>query len=70
MTSCGAFFENPRTSGNINMLFVQQAFEHLRDAGFEDLVVKIQVTFTQTLEKGIDPFSGKTLNQVLNPILG
>lgn len=66
MISCGTFFESPLTSGNINMLFVQQAFEHLKDAGFEELVIKMQVDFTKTLEKGIDPYSKKDLTQVLN----
>ncbi len=33
LTSCATFFEDPHTSGRINVLFMLQGIEHLRDAG-------------------------------------
>ncbi len=36
VTSCGTYFEDPHTSGNINILFALQACYHLHDAGLAD----------------------------------
>lgn len=69
MISCGTFFEDPGTSGNINMLFAMQAIEHLKDAGFEDLAIQLQVELATTLSNGTDPKTNLTLDVLFNKYL-
>ncbi|MBU0974077.1 hypothetical protein KKD03_00035 [Patescibacteria group bacterium] len=69
MTSCGTFFESPETSGNINMLFIHQALENLKDAGFEQLSQEMKQKMLLTLSKGIDPFTKQNLAQLFSKIL-
>ena len=59
--SCGTFYDDPSTSGTINMLFARQAFEHLIDAGFGKKVQELQQQFLQKLSYGIDPRTHESL---------
>lgn len=70
MTSCGTFFENPITSGAINMLFARQVFEHLIDAGFEQQTTQLRAQMLSHLSRGRDPFTGKQLSQLFTKQLG
>ncbi len=63
LISCGTFYDNPGTSGTINMLFARQALEHLIDAGFGRLAQELQRKFLQTLAAGVDPHSQKQLDK-------
>lgn len=45
VTSCGTYYDDPHTSGNINVLFAYQACMHLSDAGFSDEANKIMESF-------------------------
>lgn len=56
-TSCGTFFDNPHTSGNINLLFAHQAFEHLRDAGFTKQATQIKDEYKKSLAAIPDPIN-------------
>lgn len=49
ITSCGTYFEDPHTSGNINVLFALQACLHLEEAGFEKEARFMLSGFKQTL---------------------
>jgi len=60
-TSCPTFFNNPLTSGKINLLFARQSLENLKDAGQTLLAKKLQQNLIQELSKGIDPYSGQDL---------
>lgn len=61
VTSCGTFFENPDTSGHINILFIQQAIEHLRDAGFEELAIRLHVEVSNRLARAVNPMTYQSL---------
>lgn len=63
ITSCGTFFESPETSGHINLLFIQQAVEHLKDAGFEQLAVQLHLQVRENLSKAINPITHTNLAQ-------
>jgi hypothetical protein len=69
MTSCGTFFDGPRTSGRINMLFARQALEHLVDAGYRDEAEKLLNELIGELLEGIDPHSNLPLNELFDDIL-
>lgn len=62
MTSCGTFFEDPGTSGNINFVFALQALENLKDAGFERVAQKLRAQMLTTLNAGYDTKSRKKLD--------
>ncbi len=68
-TSCGAFFDSPQTSGRINMMFVRQTLEHLIDAGFTDLAFMMLKSFMQKLSFGVDPHTGKKLDELFADLL-
>lgn len=55
VTSCGTFFENPHTSGHINVLFGLQALHHIRDAGLEREFHQLWAEFVQNLSFAGDP---------------
>ncbi|GIK84250.1 MAG: glycoside hydrolase [Patescibacteria group bacterium] len=61
--SCGTFFDNPGTSGTINMLFARQTLEHLIDAGYSRLAQQLKQQFLQTLSNGMDPHTKKQLDK-------
>ena len=69
MTSCGTFFDGPRTSGRINMLFARQALEHLVDAGYRDEAEKLLNELIGELLEGIDPHSNLPLTELFDDIL-
>ncbi len=67
--SCGTFFNNPGTSGKINLLFARQSLENLIDAGYEKEAEEIKAELLATLAKGIDPSNGKNLAESLAGII-
>lgn len=68
-TSCGAFFDSPQTSGRINMMFVRQTIEHLIDAGQRQFAFVMLKQFMSKISKGIDPHTGKRLDELYADIL-
>ncbi|OIP73581.1 MAG: hypothetical protein COU63_02370 [Candidatus Pacebacteria bacterium CG10_big_fil_rev_8_21_14_0_10_36_11] len=69
MISCGTFFDSPGTSGRINMLFVRQALEHLRDAGLTVEANEMLQTVKNELHNAINPHTGEYLDEMFADIL-
>ncbi len=69
MISCGTFFGSPLTSGKINVLFVRQTLEHIKDAQFKNEADQLLRGFIQQIAHGYDQFSGQTLDQVFADLL-
>lgn len=67
--SCGTFFNDPGTSGKINLLFARQSIEHLLDAGQGVLAQKIRKDLLSELSRGVDPTNGKVLTESLAGLL-
>lgn len=68
-TSCGTFFDSPMTSGRINVLFVRQAIEHLRDAQHGQTADRLSREVMETFAQGTDPHSGQSLDQLFQDVL-
>ncbi len=68
-TSCGTFFGDPQTSGRINIMFVRQAIEHLRDAQLLKEAAELSSIFKSELSRGSDQISGKTLEVLFADLL-
>jgi hypothetical protein len=58
-TSCATFFDNPYTSGLINILFGHSAIQHLRDAGLSRDADRIEDRFVSDLVNVRDPIDGR-----------
>jgi hypothetical protein len=69
MISCGTFFGSPLTSGKINVLFVRQTLEHIKDAQLKNEADQLLRDFIQQITHGYDQFSGQTLDQVFADLL-
>ncbi|MBI2595641.1 hypothetical protein HYW46_02805 [Candidatus Daviesbacteria bacterium] len=69
-TSCGTFFDDPHFSGNINLLFAAQTFEHLKDAGLLKQAATIEGQYKKCLAAIPDPKNpGKTVLDMLSNLL-
>jgi len=69
LTSCGTFFDNPQTSGRINILFAKQSLENLRDAQHQQLADTLLSELRTGMSQGTDPHSGVSLDQVFSYLL-
>jgi hypothetical protein len=58
-TSCATFFENPHTSGLINIVFAFVALQHLKEAGLPSAAETFEADLTHHLGKIIDPTNPK-----------
>lgn len=66
--SCGTFFENPQTSGRINVLMAKQALENLTDAGYGQVAEVMERNLIARLRQAVDPDSGQTLDVIFSDI--
>lgn len=48
-TSCGTFYDNPDTSGRINILFGLVAIQHIKDAGLYQVGLSLEQSYLQNL---------------------
>lgn len=64
LTSCGTFFEDPHTSGRLNILFAFQAAVVLEEAGFPAEAGEILTDFDSSLREIYD-LEGHSLREVL-----
>lgn len=70
MTSCGTFFDNPHTSGNINLLYAQQTIEYLKDAGLTKKALELELNYRDSLALIRDPINAsRTLLNMLEKLL-
>lgn len=68
--SCGTFFDNPHTSGNINLLFGYEAIEYLRDSHLIKEAQDLEDQFRLRLSRIPDPKNpGKTVLNMLENLL-
>ncbi len=66
--SCGTFFDDPQTSGRINVLMAKQALENLSDAGYGQVAQVMESDLLEKLKQAVDPISGQTLDLVFADI--
>ncbi|MCL4208423.1 hypothetical protein KJZ63_02190 [Patescibacteria group bacterium] len=66
--SCGTFFDNPQTSGRINVLMARQALENLHDAGYGQVATTIERGLITRFKQGVDPSTNQTLDVVFKDI--
>lgn len=68
--SCGTFFDDPHTSGYINLLFGYQAIEYLKDSGLTKKASELECSYKKDLSKIPDPKNpGKTGLDMLENLL-
>jgi hypothetical protein len=69
-TSCATFFDNPHTSGLINLLFGLVAIQHLKDAGLNRPGAKLEAEYMANLNRVTDPkHHQKTAKHMLENML-
>jgi len=66
--SCGTFFDNPQTSGRINVLMARQALENLHDAGYGQVATVMERDLIARFKQGVDPSTNQTLDVVFKDI--
>lgn len=70
VNSCGTFFDDPGTSGLINVLFAVQAIHCLRDAGLHKKALRLERVYTQAMHRVtyVGPDYIRTGNDIINDV--